>query len=119
MNDIYAQLLNRGGSREVVNTGVTVVTSTTKSKSSTVVKSHYEFKGSTTILKTSMNLLDARQTTIELSKIEIIRTTNIKEVSIAIRFLSKDDVMLFTETDVKLLTMSDTKLLTSLGIDII
>ena len=119
LNDFYNKLLNTPGSRTVTNKGVSVTAETNKTSTSAIVKSKYEFKGVTNVNKETISLIDRSAKIIKLTKIEIIRTTNIKDVSIAIRFLSDDDVLLYTETDPNLILMADTKLLLRLGIEIV
>lgn len=119
LNDFYNKLLNTPGSRKVTSKGTTVSAETNKSGVSAIVKSKYEFKGATNVNKETMNLIERSSSIVKLTKLEIIRTTNIKDVSITIRFLSDDDVLLFTESDKELLTMSDTFLLSRLGIEIV
>lgn len=119
LNDFYNKLLNTPGSRKVTSKGSTVSAESNKSGMTAIIKSKYEFKGVTNVNKETMNLLNRTASVVKLTKLEIIRTTNIKDVSIAIRFLSEDDVLLFTESDKELLTMSDTFLLRRLGIEIV
>lgn len=119
MNDFYDKLLHGTGSRVVNPDGVSVSSDTTKGVTTVHVKSRYVFKGTTNVNKETMNLLDRTRDIVKLTKLEIIRTTSTKAVSITIRFLSSDDVLIYTESDKNLLTMSDKELLSKLSIDLI
>lgn len=119
MNDFYDKLLHGSGSRTVTSNGVTVSTDTTKGVTTVHVKSRYAFKGATGVNKETMNLLNRTRDIVKLTKLEITRITSTKDVSITIRFLSGDNVLIYTEVDKNLLTMSDKELLSKLGIDLI
>lgn len=119
MNDFYTRLLNDDGSREVIPNGFNVETTVKDGKGSCVITTDYEFKGNSNIAKETVNLVQRTNRVIKLTKIQIIRTTNIKNASIAIRFLDDDDVLLYTETDKDLLSMSDSELLKKLNIVIV
>ena len=119
MKDFYDKLLRGSGSRVVNPDGVSVASDTIKGVTTVHVKSRYVFKGATNVNKETMNLLDRTRDVVKLTKLEIIRTTTTKAVSITIRFLSNDDVLIYTESDKNLLTMSDKELLSKLSIDLI
>lgn len=119
MREIYNQLLNGNGSREVTAKDVSVTTELVGKLLSVKVKSLYVFRGSTNIRKETQNLTTRSTNIISLDKIEIIRVTNMKNVSITLRFLDKSDVLIFNESDVQLLAMSDVELLRRIGVDVL
>lgn len=119
MNTFYQQLTNGSGSREVIAAGTTVTTDVKKSVTSTNVKTTYTFKGATNISKETRNLVLRTTNLVSLTKIEIVRQMNVKNVSINVRFLNDDDVLIHSETDVNLLLLSDHVLLSRLGIQIV
>jgi hypothetical protein len=119
MSSFYQQLTNGNGSRDVLADDFTVTSEVKKSIASCTIKSTYLFKGSSKVTKETRNLVERTSSLITLTKIEIIRYTNVKNVSINIRFLNDDNVLLFSETDSNLLVMSDHTLLNKLGIYIV
>lgn len=119
MNEFYQQLTNGSGSREVIATGTSISTEVNKSTTSCIMKTTYAFKGNSNISKETRNLIERTSNYIRLTKIEIVRQTNVKNVSINVRFLNDDDILINSETDVNLLLMSDHVLLSRLGIQIV
>lgn len=119
MHEIYNQLLNGNGNREVTAKDVSVTSELVGKLLSVKVKSLYVFRGSTGIRKETQNLTTRTMNTITLDKIEITRITNMKNVSISIRFMNNDDVLIFNESDIQLLTMSDDALLRRLGVYVV
>lgn len=119
MQEIYNRLLNGTGSRDVTPKDMTVTSELSGKMPSVIIKAVYTFRGSTNISKETQNLVQRTTNIISLTKIEIIRTTNRKNVSITIRFLNDDDVLIFSETDVNLLTMSDDMLLRKIGVYVV
>lgn len=118
MNNLYSKLLTGVGSRKVKLRDTTVTAESHKGTTTAIVKSVYTFVGNTNISKETLNLIERKNNVVNLTKIEIIRKTHIKNVTINIRFLSDDDVLLFNESDANLLIMSDTNILDKLGIEI-
>lgn len=119
MQEIYNRLLNGSGSRDVIVKDMSVISELSGKMPSVVIKSVYQFKGSTNITKETQNLVQRTTNVVKLTKIEIVRTTNRKNVAIAIRFLNDDDVLIFSESDVNLLTMSDDMLLRKIGVFVV
>lgn len=119
MREIYNQLMNGTGSRKVDAKDVSVTTELVGKLLTVKVKSVYTFRGSTNIRKETQNLMTRTSNTVSLDKIEITRTTNLKNVTISLRFLSSDDVLIFNESDVQLLTMSDDILLRKIGVELV
>lgn len=119
MRELYSQLLNGNGSREVTAKDVSVTSELVGKLLSVKVKSVYVFRGSTNIRKETQNLTTRTMNVVKLDKIEITRITNMKNVSISLRFLSNDDVLIFNESDIQLLTMSDHALLGRIGIEVV
>lgn len=119
MREIYTQLLQGNGSRDVSVKDISVTTELVNKLISVKVKSVYEFIGSSNIRKETQNLMTRSNNQVKLEKIEIIRTTNRKNVSISLRFLNSDNVLIFNESDIQLLTMSDDVLLRKIGIDVV
>lgn len=118
MNEFYTQLLNGGGNRKVTLISSDVATTNKKGNHSTVISTNYSFMGNTNVTKVTSNLLERTSKTIKLTNINIMRTTDIKNVSIDIRFTSDANVILYTESDKTLVAMSDTEILQRLGITI-
>lgn len=118
MNNFYSQLMSGTGSKKVKYDGTVVNTESYKDKVITSVKSTYTFIGETNIAKETMSLLDQTRKRAKLKKVEIIRTTHPKDVTIAVRFLSEDDVLIYNEADVQLLSLSDHVLMERLGIEV-
>ena len=119
MLELYKQLSSNSGSREVELKDTTVTTSMVNRLMTVKIKSLYVFRGSTNIRKDTQNLIQRTTTAVKLEKIEIIRTTNIKNVTISIRFLSMEDVLIFNESDNQILNMADETLLRKIGIEVI
>ena len=119
MNNFYQKLGSQRGNRNVVANDYSVTSHVKKGVTSCLIKTTYMFKGSTNVVKETLNLMSRQSNNVELTKIEITRSTSIKNLSINIRFLNDDDVLIFNETDQTLFNMSDDKLLTKLGITIV
>lgn len=116
MSEFYNKLINGSGSRDVTLDTFNAVTEVKNGKPSCVISSIYKFKGETQVTKITNDLIHRVSKTIKLTKIEIIRLTNVKNVNITIKFVNDDGVMLYSENDNNLVSMSDHELLKKLGV---
>lgn len=120
MREIYNKLLDgRGVSRDVDHSDTKVTTELVGKLLTVGIKTVYVFRGDSGISKTTQNLLNGTTNRVVLDKIEITRVTNSSSTTIAMRFLSEDDVLIFTETDTNLLLFPDKVLLSKIGLTIV
>lgn len=120
MREIYVKLLDgRGVSRQVDNKDTKVTTELVNKLLTVTIKATYVFRGDSGIRKTTQNLINRTTNVVTLDKIEISRVTNSSSTTISVRFLSEDDVLIFTETDTNLLLLPDKVLLSRIGLTIV